>query len=86
MKVDKLEGGRQVAWNCIGDHPEWKGTHLTFELKPGAQGKKTALRFKHGGWQSADGWMATCSYTWAQVLERLKAYAETGERSPYFPG
>jgi len=31
-------------------------------------------------------WMGTCSYTWAQVLERLKSYAETGDRSPYFRG
>jgi len=86
MAIEALDRGRRIEWHCLGDHEEWNGTQLTFELKPAAQGKGTMLRFTHAGWRSADGWMGTCSYTWAQVLERLKSYVETGERSPYFPG
>ena len=86
MTINALEPGRRVEWHCVGDHPEWKGTRITFEMKPLADGKETALRFAHADWRSPDGWMAPCSYSWAQILERLKHYAETDEPSPYFSG
>jgi hypothetical protein len=35
-------------------------------------------------WWTSDGWLGPCSYTWAQILARLKRYAETGRRVPYF--
>jgi len=86
MAVRALDRPGHVEWSCQGDHPEWAGTRVTFDLKPLANGKETTVRFTHGDWRSADGWMAPCSYTWAHVLARLKSYSETGERSPYFPG
>jgi uncharacterized protein YndB with AHSA1/START domain len=84
MAIQTLDRGRLIAWHCIGDHEEWKDTRLTFDLQPGATGNDTVMRFKHAGWRSAEGWLGSCSYTWAHVLGRLKSYAETGERSPYF--
>lgn len=84
MAVEALDRPRRVAWHCLGDHAEWKDTRLTFDLRPGPEGKGTGLRFVHANWRSAEGWMGTCSYTWAHVLSRLKRHAETGERVPYF--
>lgn len=84
MAIEALDQPRRVAWHCVGDHEEWKDTRLTFELQAAGQSDETLVRFKHMGWRSADGWLGSCSYTWAHVLGRLKSYAETGERSPYF--
>jgi uncharacterized protein YndB with AHSA1/START domain len=82
MRVDALDRPRRISWHCVGDHPEWKDAVLTFDLKP--QNGETLLRFTHAGWRAADGWIGECSYTWAHVLARLKAAAETGEAMPYF--
>lgn len=57
---------------------------MTFDLKRGSSARETVVRFIHAGWRSSDGWLGTCSYTWAQILARLKRYAETGRRVPYF--
>lgn len=46
----------------------------------------TRVRFTHGGWRSAEGWLPMCCTTWAFVLDRLKRYAETGRPDPYFSG
>lgn len=86
MKVKGLSRGRRVAWHCVGDAPEWQGTGVTFELRPGETRRETVLRFTHAGWRSAKGWMGTCSYTWAHVLARLKRYAETRKPVAYFRG
>jgi hypothetical protein len=32
MNIDKLEPGKRVVWSCHGDHPEWSGTVLIWEL------------------------------------------------------
>lgn len=86
MKIKSLSRGRRVVWHCVGDHPEWKGTRLTFDLTPGETSRETVLRFTHAGWGSAKGWMGTCSYTWAHVLACLKRYAEKGKPVAYFRG
>ncbi len=86
MAVKELDRGCRVAWDCLGDHEEWKETQVIFDLRPAERVGETVLRFKHAGWRSANGWMATCSTTWAHVLERLKHYAEKGKRVPYFTG
>jgi uncharacterized protein YndB with AHSA1/START domain len=52
MTIDKLDPGKRVVWSCHGDHPEWNGTILSWELTP--QDGGTTLRFTQtGGSQSA---------------------------------
>jgi uncharacterized protein YndB with AHSA1/START domain len=74
MRLDELTPGRRVAWSCHGDHPEWTGTRLTWDLAP-ADGA-TAVRFTHAGWREASRYMASCNTTWGELMHRLKAYAE----------
>lgn len=83
MRVDELEPGERVKWTCLGGHPEWEGTIVTFDLEdmPGVQGT-TLLHFAHTNWQRADGVMPNCSYDWAQYLRSLKMLIEKGEGNP----
>ncbi|MGW7444400.1 SRPBCC family protein [Kitasatospora sp. NPDC054795] len=52
--------------------------------RPAASGR-TRLLFRHGGWQpgSEEGVPAVAG-TWAELLVRLKDYAQSGKVQPYF--
>src|ERR1700757_651984 len=51
MNIDSLEPSRRVVWSCHGDHPEWNGTVLTWDLTP--QDDNTTLRFTQSGWSQS---------------------------------
>jgi uncharacterized protein YndB with AHSA1/START domain len=61
MKIEKLDPGKSVVWNCHGDHPEWVGTILTWELRP--EGDGTTLRFAQSQWKSVSEYCAMCNST-----------------------
>jgi len=86
MKIEELTAGEFVRWHCVGGHPEWEHTEITFDLSVD-EGDDTAgattLYFAHRGWESTDGILATCSYAWAGYLTSLKAYVETGTGDPH---
>ncbi|MFI2608162.1 SRPBCC domain-containing protein [Kitasatospora sp. NPDC018619] len=50
-----------------------------------AEAEHTRLLFRHGGWQpgSEEGVPAVAG-TWAELLVRLKDYAQSGKEQPYF--
>jgi uncharacterized protein YndB with AHSA1/START domain len=83
MRVAELSDTR-VMWECLGDHDEWRGTRLTWDLA--REGEGTVLRFRHGGWRSDQGWFALCNTTWGELLHRLKAHAEGRAPGPLFTG
>lgn len=62
MKIEKLEPGRRVVWTCHGDHPEWAGTELIWDIAREDDG--TVLRFTHSEWKSISDFCATCNSTW----------------------
>ena len=86
MKVDELTPGKRVRWSTQGGFPEWKGTTVTWDIKPTEAGAHEVL-FSHEGWPKelppAD--LASVNYTWGRVVGRLKKYTETGKPAPYFP-
>lgn len=81
MKIEDLEADSFVRWHCVGGHPEWEHTELTFDLS--ADDGRTTLYFAHRGWESTDGILATCSFEWARYLTSLKSYLETGSGTPH---
>ena len=85
LRVDELEPGRSVVWTPTGGFPGWVGTSIRWRLEPGEDGG-TVLSFRHTGWPEAqaDGEMARCGYTWAMIIDRLRAQLATGTRAPYF--
>jgi len=82
MKIDKLEPGKQVVWTCYGDHPEWNGTTLTWQIA--REGKATVLRFAQSGWKSVSNFCATCNSTWGELMYRLKGYLEGRNPGPHW--
>lgn len=85
MKIEDLVENEFVRWHCVGGHPEWEHTEITFDLteEAGDAGPRTILYFAHRGWESTDGVMAMCSFDWARYLTSLKAYLEGGAGSPH---
>jgi uncharacterized protein YndB with AHSA1/START domain len=80
MKIEKLEPDKQLVWSCSGDHPEWKGTTLTWNVARGDG--MTVLRFTHGGWKSVSEYCAMCNSTWGDLMYRLKGYLEGKNPGP----
>jgi uncharacterized protein YndB with AHSA1/START domain len=74
MKIEKLQPNKEVVWSCHGDHPEWDGTTLTWNIAPGDG--TTTLRFTHGGWKAASDFFAICNSSWGELMYRLKGYLE----------
>lgn len=86
MRVDELTPGKRVKWSTVGGFPEWNGTSVTWDIKPGKDGAHEVL-FDHSGWPSAlpAGDLASVNYTWGRVVGRLKKYVESGKSEPFFP-
>jgi uncharacterized protein YndB with AHSA1/START domain len=82
MTIEKLDPGKRVVWSCHGDHPEWDGTVLTWELSP--QDGSTNLRFNHSNWKAASDFYATCNSSWGELMHRLRDYAEGRNPGPHW--
>lgn len=80
MRIEELRPGARVAWSCVGDPDDWKGTRLTWELSKTDDG--TMLRFTHGHWRSAEGYFALCNSTWGELMYRLKDAVEGKRPGP----
>ena len=82
MNIETLDPGRRVVWSCHGDHPEWAGTVLKWELTPEDGG--TTLRFTHSQWKEISDFCATCNSTWGELMYRLKDYLEGKNPGPHW--
>lgn len=82
MKIEKLNPGKQVVMSCHGDHPEWDGTTLTWNIS--REDGVTVLRFNHSGWKSVTDFFASCNSTWGELMFRLKNSAEGKPPGPHW--
>jgi uncharacterized protein YndB with AHSA1/START domain len=82
MIVEKLDPGKQVVWTCHGDHPEWNGTTLTWNIA--REDGVSMFRFTHSGWKSVSDFCATCNSTWGELMYRLKDYVEGKNPGPHW--
>lgn len=82
MKIERLEPAKRVVWSCHGDHPEWNGTTLTWDLT--RDGNGTILRFAHGNWQATSDYYAMCNSTWGELIYRLKDNVEGRNPGPHW--
>jgi uncharacterized protein YndB with AHSA1/START domain len=82
MTIDTLTSNRQVVWQCHGDHPEWNGTTLSWDIE--REDGATVLRFTHGGWKSVTDFCASCNSTWGELMHRLRDYAEGKNPGPHW--
>lgn len=87
MKIEELTPNEFVRWHCVGGHPEWEHTEITWDLSEESEDSdgrnRTILYFAHRGWESTDGILAMCSFDWARYLMSLQSYLATGTGSPH---
>jgi uncharacterized protein YndB with AHSA1/START domain len=82
MTIDNLQSPQLVVWSCSGDHLEWKGTTLTWNIA--AESGITVLRFTHANWRAATEYYAMCNSSWGELMYRLKDYVEGRKPGPHW--
>jgi uncharacterized protein YndB with AHSA1/START domain len=76
--------GDRVEW-VTGDFPPWwAGTTIRFELGENPDGPGTRLLFSHRDYEPDNPVIPIVTPAWAQILLRLKGYAESGTAQPFF--
>jgi uncharacterized protein YndB with AHSA1/START domain len=83
MRVEDAAPER-VRWTCLGYTilPDWGGTTITFALSP-RPGAGTTLAFRHRGLTPRLECYDGCKNGWDFFLPSLRAYAETGQGTPW---
>jgi hypothetical protein len=82
FEVRPVDGG--VDWVTGGFPPWWAGTTIRLTAGPNPEGPGTRLQFVHGGYEPDNPVIPIVTPAWAQILLRLKGYAESGNRQPFF--
>jgi uncharacterized protein YndB with AHSA1/START domain len=82
------DDAERVEWRTGDFPPPWAGTTLRWDLSdapPDAQpGAITRLLFSHRDFDADNPVIAIVTPAWAQIILRLKSYAETGRPDPFF--
>ena len=82
MRIDELSAPSRIEWAALDSPvPGWPGTTVTWDLSE-ADGQ-TKVLFGHRGWPSIDGPFPSINFSWAQYLQSLKDYVETGIGAPH---
>jgi hypothetical protein len=80
-----VEGdGSRVEWVTGGYPPWWAGTTIRWDLAENPDHPGTRLGFSHRGYDPDNPVIPIVTPAWAQIILRLKGYAETGTRQPFF--
>jgi hypothetical protein len=77
-------GGDRIEWVTGGFPPWWAGTTIRFELTDNPDGPGTRLLFSHRDYEPDNPVIPIVTPAWAQILLRLKGYAETDDPQPFF--
>jgi len=83
MRIDEAVPGKALSWHCTGGPAQWIGTDVTWALTPAPDGG-TRVSFDHTGFAAKDEMFRVVTLGWAQMILRLKQYAEGGTRVPFF--
>ena len=70
-----------VVWRTETFPPHWVGTTVRWDVEPRDGG--STVSFRHAGFDD-DAETGSVSFTWGQIMVRLKEYAETGKANPVF--
>lgn len=77
-----VDGG--VEWVTGGFPPWWVGTTIRLTVGPNPDGAGSRLQFVHGGYEADNPVIPIVTPAWAQILLRLKGFAESGSPQPFF--
>jgi hypothetical protein len=84
FEFDVRDRGDRVEWVTGGFPPWWAGTTVRWDITPNPDGAGTRLLFSHRDYVPDNPVIPVVTPAWAQIILRLKAYAETGTRQPFF--
>jgi uncharacterized protein YndB with AHSA1/START domain len=84
FEFDVTESPERVEWATGGFPPWWAGTTIRFDVGPNPDGPGTRLLFSHRGYDADNPVIPIVTPAWAQILLRLKGFAETGTAQPFF--
>jgi uncharacterized protein YndB with AHSA1/START domain len=74
----------RVEWVTGEFPPWWVGTSIRWDLTDNPDATGTRLLFRHGGYDPDNPVIPIVTPAWAQIILRLKGYAETGQRQAFF--
>lgn len=84
LRVDSVEGDR-VRWTSVGSFPpHWTGTEISWTIMDNPDSSGSRLFFEHTGFGAADPMLGHTAFTWANLMNSLKSYCETGEGAAMF--
>jgi hypothetical protein len=78
------ESAERVEYVTGGFPPWWAGTTVRFDIAAHPEATGTRLLFGHRGYEPDNPLIPIVTPAWAQILLRLKGFAETGRRQPFF--
>jgi hypothetical protein len=78
------ETPERIEWVTGGFPPWWAGTTIRFDIGQNPDGPGTRLQFSHRDYEPDNPVIPIITPAWAQILLRLKGYAETGAPQPFF--
>lgn len=84
FEFDVSDANGQVEWRTGGFPPWWAGTTIRWDLADNPDAPGTRLMFSHGGYEPDNPVIPIVTPAWAQIILRLKAYAESGRPQPWF--
>ena len=67
-----------------GFPPWWAGTTIRWDVGSNPEGPGTRLLFSHRDYEPGNPVIPIVTPAWAQIIVRLKGYAETGRSQPFF--
>ena len=77
-------GDDQIEWLTGGFPPWWAGTTIRWEIAANPDAVGTRLLFSHRDYDPDNPVIPIVTPAWAFIVQRLKAYAESGQRQPFF--
>jgi uncharacterized protein YndB with AHSA1/START domain len=78
------ESDGRIEWITGGFPPWWAGTTIRWDVSTNPEGSGTRLLFAHAGYEPDNPVIPIVTPAWAQIILRLKGYAETGVGQPFF--
>jgi hypothetical protein len=84
FQFDVRDSTDGVEWVTGAFPPWWAGTTIRWAMSNNPEGPGTRLMFEHGGYAPDNPVIPIVTPAWAQIILRLKNYAESGRPQPFF--
>ena len=84
FEFEVRDGDGQLDWVTGGFPPWWAGTTIRWVVESNPEKPGTRLHFSHRNYEADNPVIPIITPAWALIIQRLKGYAETADRQPFF--